>query len=55
MSKLRYPEELLAERVLKLEAALQALLDDTQHRDHDCGDEEWCPVIAARAALETKQ
>lgn len=32
-------------------AALEALVDDTEHRDHDCGDEEWCPVHKARAAI----
>jgi hypothetical protein len=35
----------------RLREALQDLLEDTQHKDHDCGDEEWCPVIKARAAL----
>jgi hypothetical protein len=32
-------------------AALRNLLDDTQHRDHDCGDTENCPVLNARALL----
>lgn len=27
--------------------AMELLLEDTQHRDHDCGD-EWCPVDVAR-------
>ena len=30
--------------------ALSDLLDDTQHANHNCGD-EWCPVKAARAIL----
>jgi hypothetical protein len=30
--------------------ALRNLLDDTQHRDHDCGDGP-CPVRDARAAI----
>jgi hypothetical protein len=41
----KYRRERLAE-------ALRGLLNDTQHKDHNCGDAEWCPVIAARAALE---
>jgi len=39
----------------RLREALKDLLEDTQHKDHDCGDEKWCPVIKARAALEGKQ
>jgi hypothetical protein len=36
----------------ELETALRQLLDDTQHRNHDCGDTpEDCPVLAARALL----
>lgn len=31
--------------------ALEALLEDTQHAEHDCGDPD-CPVRKARAALE---
>lgn len=32
--------------------ALKDLLEDTQHRDHDCGDDpENCPVLRARAAI----
>jgi hypothetical protein len=40
------------ERAERLAEALRGLLNDTQHKDHNCGDAEWCPVIAARAALE---
>ena len=40
------------DRAERLAEALRDLLNDTQHKDHDCGDERWCPVIAARAALE---
>ena len=36
-----------------LREALEDLLDDTQHSDHDCGDVD-CPVTRARAALEPK-
>jgi len=39
-------------RIAELEVALRDLLDDTQHIDHDCGDDEYCPVLAARAALK---
>jgi hypothetical protein len=39
-------------RAERLAEALRGLLNDTQHKDHNCGDAEWCPVIAARAALE---
>ena len=35
----------------KLLEALKDLLQDTQHAEHECGDEEWCPVIKARAAI----
>lgn len=41
----------LEARIGALESALKGLLEDTQHRDHNCGDEEWCPVIHARAIL----
>lgn len=34
-----------------LREALAGLLNDTQHKDHDCGDEKYCPVLQARAAL----
>ena len=44
--------EALSADVLRLQVALHNLLEDTQHVDHNCGDEDWCPVIAARAALE---
>ena len=37
-----------------LVAALRAVLDDTQHVGHDCGDPE-CPVDAARAALSREE
>lgn len=43
--EMKYPEEIYAERVKELEVALRDLLEDTQHKDHDCGDEEWCPVL----------
>lgn len=43
--------ETLTAEVERLREALKDLLEDTQHANHDCGDEEWCPVIAARAAL----
>jgi len=33
-------------------AALVGLLNDTQHSSHDCGDEEWCPVLKAQAVSE---
>ncbi len=46
------------ERIANLEAlnaelleALKELLQDTQHVNHNCGDEAWCPVIKARAAI----
>lgn len=49
---------LAGKRMAELEAqnkqlleALKGLLQDTQHAEHDCGDEEWCPVIKARAAI----
>jgi hypothetical protein len=36
----------------ELETALRGLLEDTQHRNHSCGDTpEDCPVLAARALL----
>lgn len=35
---------------LKLRAALVALLEDTQHVHHKCGDEA-CPVLMAQRAL----
>jgi hypothetical protein len=53
----RYADELEQERKrlnavnAQLVEALHNLLYDTQHAEHDCGDEKWCPVIAARAAL----
>ena len=34
----------------ELLTALEHLLEDTQHRDHDCGD-EWCPVDVARRVV----
>jgi hypothetical protein len=39
-------------RAERLAEALRGLLNDTQHKDHNCGDTEWCPVAKARAALE---
>jgi hypothetical protein len=45
---------LLAERDIeigKLEAVLAALLEDTQHSEHICPDDD-CPVRLARAALK---
>lgn len=45
-------EEPLRVEINRLRKALRDLLDDTQHTGHDCGDEEWCPVIAARKAIE---
>lgn len=41
--KVRVNQELLE--------ALKELLQDTQHVNHNCGDEAWCPVIKARAAI----
>jgi hypothetical protein len=41
------------DRCVKLKSALEGLLNDTQHSDHDCGD-EMCPVEIARKALEEK-
>ncbi len=38
----------------RLRDALKDLLEDTQHVDHNCGDED-CPVANARAALGEKQ
>lgn len=43
---------LQAERV-DLREALRALLEDTQHSDHNCGDPD-CPVDQARQLLQTK-
>lgn len=37
-------------REAELVAALRALLADTQHSKHNCGDPD-CPVDAARAAI----
>lgn len=39
-------------RIKELEQALRELLNDTQHKDHDCGDKRYCPVYHARKALE---
>ncbi len=40
----------------KLRAALKGLLEDSQHAEHNCGeDAEQCPVIAARKALGEKE
>lgn len=39
-------------RAEELLTALRDLLDDSQHRDHGCGDTpENCPVLAARDLL----
>lgn len=43
-------EDLSAENE-RLREALRELLEDSQHVDHNCGDED-CPVLNARAALE---
>jgi len=33
--------------------ALRNLVNDSQHKDHDCGDTpEHCPVLAARAIVK---
>ena len=38
--------------VTEIETALRDLLEDTQHRNHQCGDTEVnCPVLKARAVL----
>ena len=42
-----------ATELKRLRAALRDLLEDTQHKHHNCGD-DWCPVKKARAALEVK-
>jgi hypothetical protein len=39
------------QRIAKLEAALAALLEDTQHSEHICPDDD-CPVRLAKAALK---
>ena len=39
-----------AERDELLEV-LKDLLEDTEHKNHNCGDEDWCPVLRARAAI----
>lgn len=31
--------------------ALKHLVEDTEHKDHNCGDTTWCPVYLARAAI----
>jgi hypothetical protein len=36
--------------VRRLRDALEDLLDDTQHSEHDCGDTD-CPVARAHAVL----
>ena len=38
----------------KLIAALETLLNDSQHSNHDCGNEK-CPVYCARLALAENQ
>lgn len=39
-----------AAKIEQLQEALRALLEDTQHSDHNCGDPD-CPVDAARQLL----
>lgn len=36
----------------KLLSALQMLEWDSQHQNHDCGDEEYCPVLHARKIIK---
>tara|TARA_R100001086_G_C11848209_1_gene260901 strand:+ start:3178 stop:3465 length:288 start_codon:yes stop_codon:yes gene_type:complete len=38
----------------RLRGALEGLLEDTQHAEHDCVDKEHCPVLYARKVLEGK-
>ncbi len=48
---IRWKDELIEELRAVL-VALENLLQDTQHKDHDCGDEEHCPVAKAKKALQ---
>lgn len=43
----------IIERVRELEKGLTNLLEDTQHKDHDCGDGDNCPVLVARKLLQS--
>ena len=45
-------QEALDAAVEPYRQALRELLQDTQHVDHNCGDDENCPVIKARKLLE---
>jgi hypothetical protein len=44
-------EVIPADKVRRLVEALKWLLNDTQHADHNCGDNE-CPVDNARQVLK---
>lgn len=35
----------------KLATALKLLLADSQHKGHDCGDAEFCPILHAQKVL----
>jgi hypothetical protein len=52
-SVLTNENEALKAQVEKMREALSTLLNDTQHKDHDCGDIEFCPVKYARDVLES--
>lgn len=41
------------QRIKELEKALKNLLEDTQHSEHYCGDED-CPVAVAKRVLNEK-
>ena len=47
---MKYPEEIYWERIKELEAALNILLDHTEHTKYWCGDPD-CPEPEARAVL----
>ena len=32
--------------------ALKNLLEDSQHKDHQCDDEDWCPVLQAQQTIK---
>ena len=40
---------------LLLSDSLKALLQDTQHKEHNCSDTEYCPVIQAEQAIIATQ
>ena len=42
----------LLQRIEELEGALRGLLGHSNISAHDCGDEKYCPVLQARAALK---